>query len=284
MRIRILAAAVMTTGALMTTLTGAASADTPSPVPSTETSDPAAILASPSQGLVVDPQSPGLGGGVYAIRCEGGKLSVRSYKITEEELKKFDTLKEDMKLKEGGLKAVPDGPILKQAPDGSVFKVAPDEQGSDPARPGVEKRVEEWKVAPDGSVLKEGPDGSVFKVAPDEQDSDPARPGVAEKDGTLQDHVGSALSPSIPSEVPTAVPAPRLDEVTPDASSGATAEVPAAPLPELSGKIGPGGGVILESKDGEVTITKMMGADEKGVTSPEGDLLLTCSSISPEKH
>lgn len=89
MRIRMLAAAVVTAGALMATLTGAASADdtpTPAPLP---------------------------GDGVVLIDCEGGgQVTLTMRRLTEAEREKLE--------KEGSALAVPAVPALPAVPSGKA--------------------------------------------------------------------------------------------------------------------------------------------------------------------
>ncbi|GAA3411653.1 hypothetical protein [Streptosporangium vulgare] len=89
MRIRMLAAAVVTAGALMATLTGAASADdtpTPAPLP---------------------------GDGVVLIDCEGGgQVTLTTRRLTEAEREKLE--------KEGSALAVPAVPALPAVPSGQA--------------------------------------------------------------------------------------------------------------------------------------------------------------------
>ncbi|WP_440101189.1 hypothetical protein [Streptosporangium sp. H16] len=90
MRIRMLAAAVVTSGALMATLTGAASADTPTPAPL------------PQDGVVI-------------VDCEGGgQVTLTTRRLTEAEREKLE--------KEGSALAVPAVPAVPSGQAGELGK------------------------------------------------------------------------------------------------------------------------------------------------------------------
>ncbi|MFF3437872.1 hypothetical protein [Streptosporangium sp. NPDC002721] len=117
MRIRMLAAAVVTAGALMATLTGAASADTPTPAPA----------PLPKEGVVL-------------IQCEGGgHVTLTTRRLTDAEREKLE--------KEGAALAVPAIPAVPAVPPGKAG------EAGESKRPEVgELRVDEFRRAEAGGA------------------------------------------------------------------------------------------------------------------------------------
>ncbi|GAA3079295.1 hypothetical protein [Streptosporangium carneum] len=119
MRTRILAAVTLTAGVLMSTLTGAANADTPPPATVTDTPTPAPTV-----------ENPALDEGAFVVRCEGGAVIARVRKLSEEEIRKLKEkgalfherrLKGDVRLR-GGESTVITPDALGELPDPAKLK------------------------------------------------------------------------------------------------------------------------------------------------------------------
>ncbi|GAT69061.1 hypothetical protein PS9374_04728 [Planomonospora sphaerica] len=109
MRIRFLAAAAVTTGALMTVLTGAASASgTPSPAESFESSGASELASSGTSGLAVPAVPATPPEGAVTIACRGGKGFV-TRALTEAERERIRT---EGRRRAGGVEVAPAVPAL----------------------------------------------------------------------------------------------------------------------------------------------------------------------------